>query len=55
MEDQKKKLLTAKEVCQILGITPTTLRRAQALGRIQGIKFVRRTYYKLADVQRIFG
>ena len=58
MEDQnqaQKKLLTAKAVCRILGITPTTLRRAESLGRISGIKVVRRTYYKWADVQRIFG
>jgi len=55
-QQQGEKLLKAKEVCNLLGISPQTLWRWRNRGLIKPEKYGDNIFrYRLADVQRLQG
>jgi len=49
---ETKRLLTARDVAELLGLTPWTVYKWARTGRIPCIKFQRHTRFKLADIER---
>jgi len=48
---REMKLLSKKEVCEILGIKPSTLDKLIRQGKIRMVRFNRRVLFDLKDIQ----